>query len=552
MKKSIVIIVVLLFGFTALYAQDTKQPLSKTAQNGALYEAQLADDGTLSLVYGYMAKKEQKFVNYTFDKDLKMLKEEESSEPKVKEMDKPTIKYDYINTTVGGCSSFDVLSMSLNVSKVSVTKTWNNKKQGYDVNVIETKISSGKDGKFKYKGYVGYYNAETGTNLVLVKEDDKSKDDASQYKLINFSLDGSVKEIPIGDLGTYTLVFSSLVKKNPDVEDVYNEQNLAEYNALFIFAPFKTSKAADPKDFVLLITDGAGNEVVKSTIKMPLIASTIIEMQQKGNDLYFFGLTSTGKGSHYRYEFMDFSNISNPCYPDFYNYRDNQRETDVTKCETSNLILMKVSNGKLEYLTTTPTSELQSKKVVPPSVKKAPKTEFSRFSIQAFAVLDNGDMLVTGQRKVIITLNGTSKWAYEEVTCFHFDPSGKLRAEYCVEPQLATKKEDKIFPMVQKFKVSEDKSKVYWLMYEPEGISGYANFWAAYNGNKTIYAGYQPVIIKIDMATAKISDPELPLGKEYLVYSDYPLMMKSKSSEGIFMGHNRKGDVIGLSKYSFK
>lgn len=551
MKKSIVIIVVVLFGFYAMNAQDTKQPLSKTAQDGALYEAQLADDGTLSLVYGYMAKKEQKFVNYSFDKDLKMVKEEESSEPKVKEMDKPAIKYDYINTTVGGCSSFDVLSMDLNVSKISVTKTWNNKKQGYDVNANETKISSGKDGKFKYKGYVGYFNAETGTNLVLVKEDDKSKDDASQYKLINFSLDGNVKEIPIGDLSTYTLVFSSLVKRNPDVADVYVEKNLAEYNALFIFAPFKTSKA-DPKDFVLLITDGAGNEVAKSTITMPLIASTIIEMQQAGNDLYFFGLTSTGTGSHYRYEFMDYSNISNPCYPDFYNYRDNQRETDVTKCEASNLILMKISGNKLAYLTTTPTATLQSKKVVPPSVKKAPKTEFSRFSVQAFNVFNNGEMMVTGQRKVIITLNGTSKWAYEEVTCFHFDKTGNLRAEYCIEPQLATAKEDKIFPMTQIFLVSEDKSQVYWIMYEPEGISGYANFWAAYNGNKTIYAGFQPVIMKIDLSTAKIGDPELPLGKEYLVYSDYPLLIKPNSNEGIFMGHTRKGDIIGLSKYNFK
>jgi len=72
MKRSIVIIVVLVFGFISLYSQNSTQPLSKTAQNGALYEAQLADDGTLSLVYGYMAKKEQKFVNYSFDKELKM------------------------------------------------------------------------------------------------------------------------------------------------------------------------------------------------------------------------------------------------------------------------------------------------------------------------------------------------------------------------------------------------------------------------------------------------------------------------------------------------
>jgi hypothetical protein len=549
--KSLIFIAVLLFGFTVLYAQESKQPLSKTAQDGALYNVQLLGDGSLSLVYGYMAKKEQKFVNYTFNEALKMVKEEESAEPYSKSEPKPDIKYEYISTTVGGCSSFDILSMDLNVSKISVSKTWNAKKQGYDADFNEQKISSGKDGKFKYKGYVGYFDAETGTNLVLVKEDDKSKDDASQYKLINFSLDGNVKEIPIGDLGTYTLVYSALVKKNPEVADVYVEKNLAEYNALFIFAPFKTSNA-DPKDFVMLITDGTGKEVAKNTIKMPLIASTIIEMQQVGNDLYFFGLTSTGTGSHYRYEFMDYSNISNPCYPDFYNYRDNQRETDVTKCEASNLIVMKVSGNKMEYLTTTPTSELQSKKVVAPSVKKAPKTEFSRFSIQAFEVLGNGDILVAGQRKVIITMSGTSKWAYEEVTCFHFDKSGKLRAEYCVEPQLATAKEDKIFPMTQLFKVSEDNSKVYWLMYEPEGISGYANFWAAYNGYKTIYAGYQPVIMKIDLASAKISDPELPLGKEYLVYSDFPLMMKANSSEGIFMGHTRKGDIIGLSKYNFQ
>jgi len=213
---------------------------------------------------------------------------------------------------------------------------------------------------------------------------------------------------------------------------------------------------------------------------------------------------------------------------------------------------LKLSGNKLAYLTTTPTGTLQSKKVVPPSVKKAPKTEFSRFSIQAFDVFDNGDMMVTGQRKVIITLNGTSKWAYEEVTCFHFDKTGNLRAEYCIEPQLATAKEDKIFPMTQIFLVSEDKSQVYWIMYEPEGISGYANFWAAYNGNKTIYAGFQPVIMKIDLSTAKIGDPELPLGKEYLVYSDYPLLIKPNSTEGIFMGHTRKGDIIGLSKYNFK
>ncbi|KAF0198644.1 MAG: hypothetical protein FD166_1285 [Bacteroidetes bacterium] len=551
MRKPILIIIILLTGTCVSYAQQTRQALSKTAQNGALYDAQITDDGSLSIDYGCMMKKEQAFVNYKFDSKLKLIKEEESTEPKIKEIDKPMLKYEYIYTTVGGCSSFDVLSMDLNVSKISVTKTWNNKKQYYDTDFKELKISSGKDGKFKYKGYVGYYDAVSGSNLLLVKENDKSKEDAAQYKLITISLNSEVTEIPIGELGKYTLVFSSLIKKNPEVADVYDEKNLAEYNALFLFAPFKTC-SADPKDFIMLITDGAGKEISKSTIKMPLTASTIIEMQQVGNELYFFGLTSAGTGSHYRYEFMDFSNIPNPCYPDFYNYRDNQREMDVAKCEVSNLILMKIKGDKLEYLTTTPASALQSKKVVPPSVKKVPKSEFSRFSIQAFDVLDNGDMVVAGQRKVIINMGGTSKWAYEEVTCFHFDKNGNLRAEYCIEPQLATAKQDKIFPMTQVFIVSGDKSSVYWIMYEPEGISGYANFWAAYNGRKTIYAAYQPEVTKINLETAKIGDPELPLGKEFLVYAKCPLIMKANSSEGIFMGQDRKGDFLGLTLFDFR
>ena len=329
--KKVTILIALLWLVNCLYAQQIQYPLNKIAQKGSLYDAQLSADGNLSLVYGFMAKKVHKFINYEFDPSLKLLKEEESAEPYTtsKLKDQPLIQYEYIRTYVGGCSSFDVLSMDLHVSKVEVTKTWDNKRSEYKVAVTENEIGSGKDGKFNYKGYVGYYDAETGANLVLVKEKEKGSDDGAVYKLATITLNSEVTEIPLGDLAKYTLVYSALVKKDPKVADKYDDKNLADYNALFIFAPFKGCPA-DPKDFVALMVDGAGKTVFKTTITMPLIATTIIEMIQEGEDLYFFGLTSTGKGSHYRYEFMDFSNISNPCYPDFYNYRDNQRETDVT------------------------------------------------------------------------------------------------------------------------------------------------------------------------------------------------------------------------------
>lgn len=551
--KKVMLLIGFMLAIIFLNAQQVQHPLNKIAQKGSLYDVQFSTDGNLSLVYGFSAKKEFKFINYLFDPSLKLIKEEESAEPYTtsKLKDQPTIQYEYIRTYVGGCSSFDILSMDLHVSKVSVTKTWDNKRSEYKVNVVENEIGSGKDGKFNYKGYVGYYDAETGANLVLVKEKEKGSDDGAVYKLATITLDEVVTEIPIGDLAKYTLVYSALVKKNPEAADKYDEKNLADYNALFIFAPFKGCPA-DPKDFVALMVDGAGKTIFKTTITMPLIATTLVEMIQEGQDLYFFGLTSTGNGSHYRYEFMDYSNIPNPCYPDFYNYRDNQRETDVTKCEASNLVLMKMTGDKLVYITTTPTESLQAKKVVPPSVKKAPKSPFSRFSINAFELIDNGDLLVTGQKKVIIMLDGTSHWAYEDITCFHFDKSGNLKAEYCIEPALPTQKNDKIFEMVQEFVLSEDKKSVHWIVYEPEGRTGYANYSDFYNGRETYYAGYVPEIFKIDLNNAKLSDPTLPLGEEYLIYGQMPYIRKENSSEVIFIGHTRKDDSLGLTRYEFK
>ncbi len=548
MKSKFAFSMLLLFCIGSLGAQQVQQPLSKTAKNGALYNYRLEPNGNLELVYGYSAKKEQKFVNYVFDSNFKLIKEEESANPYIKEKEKPTQKYDYIYTSVGGCSSFDILSMNLNVSKISLTKTWNSRRQEYDTDMKEQKISSGKDGKFKYKGYVGYYDANTGSSLVLVKE--KEKDDAAQYRLIRFDLNMEVTEIPLGELGSYSLVFSGLVKRNPDQEDIYDEKNLAEYNAFFIMAPPKGS--TDAKNFVCFFVDQTGKTVSKFNIKMPFVASTVMQMRQNGKDIYLFGFTNKAEVPMYRAVFMDFTNIKNPCYPDFYNYRDNQREMDVMKKEANNIMLIKMTDQKVEYISLTSVDDLQAKKVVPPSVKKAPKDPFSRFKISAFDILPNGDLLVTGQKKVIITLDQQSRYAYEDITCFHFDKNGVLRAEYCIEPILATSKTDKIFEMQQYFIPSPSGNAVYWLVYEPEGKSGYSSYSDAINDRKTIYANYQLEIFKIDLATAKLSNSEMPLGKEFLSYNELPFILSDNGNEAIFLGHSRKDDMLGLSKYIFK
>jgi hypothetical protein len=412
----------------------------------------------------------------------------------------------------------------------------------------ETDISKNlKD--FNYKGYVGYFNAKSGSNLVLVKEN--SKDEGKQYILLTISLDQQVKEVSIGDLNKYTLVYSDLVKINADTEDEFINRNLAEYNALFIFAPSKAS-GGNANDYVVYVVDGDGNKVSQTTLQMPAPATIISQMEQDGNDLYFFGMTSPDKASYYKDEFMDFSNISNPCYPDFNNYRDNQREEKITKLEPNNLVMIKLSGSELGYITVTSTKDIEGRRVVPPSVKKVPKKDFGRYTIQAFEVFENRDVIVAGQRTKVVMLEGTARKAYEELTCFHFDNKGNVKAEYCIEPQLATQKDDKIFQMNHIFVPSGDKKKVYWVLFEPEGKRGYDGFFDAYNDRPTYYASFQPVVMKIELEKATISDQELPLGKEYLSYSSYPMIRMAISNEVIFLGRDRKNNVLGLSKYVFE
>jgi hypothetical protein len=129
---------------------------------------------------------------------------------------------------------------------------------------------------------------------------------------------------------------------------------------------------------------------------------------------------------------------------------------------------------------------------------------------------------------------------------------GNVKAEYCIEPQLATQKDDKIFQMNHIFVPSGDKKKVYWVLYEPEGKRGYDGFFDAYKDRPTYYASFQPVVMKIELENATISDQELPLGKEYLSYSSYPMIRMAISNEVIFFGRDRKNNTLGLSKYVFE
>ncbi len=172
-------LMLLLGANTVVYAQpkETSEELSKAAKKGLLDNANLDDNGDIRVTYQMkVAKKsdEVNFEDYVFSKDLKFLGIQKTKEDKEKH---PTQQVTSISAFVGGSNSFNVMSMTLNLSKEVWEKEWNYAKQTYQwgsrlsKDQVKPKNSDGK-----YRGFASYDNENDGSVLVLASYDKGDED----------------------------------------------------------------------------------------------------------------------------------------------------------------------------------------------------------------------------------------------------------------------------------------------------------------------------------------------------------------------------------------
>lgn len=119
---------------------EKTQELSKIAAKGYFYDAiQNPDNGNIEVTYKF--KKGSKdadatYETYYFDKNLTFIKNEETT---ITVKDKDSYTQTYVNATVGGCTSFSILSMSLNLTKETWNYTWNADKKSSLLKELKTK-----------------------------------------------------------------------------------------------------------------------------------------------------------------------------------------------------------------------------------------------------------------------------------------------------------------------------------------------------------------------------------------------------------------------------
>lgn len=534
MKRIILLSTVLLLATAGVQAQEAIQDLSKKAGKGFLYKAESAG-GNYVVTYKIPGDKKANeifYENYSFDGNLKFLKNEEISEPKQSQDDKPDKTVSGFWASVGGCSSFEILSMKLKFSKYTELQTWDYKKQRYITKkTISSETIKPKNENGKYEGYAAFTNSDQ-TLFVLAGMDSKVTKHATDFSILSINADLDISGKPVDISGSQSLVYSA---------------QLNDGDIVLVFAPNKGEP--DLSAYTYLRYSPNGDVKNKVAFKSPSNNLLIVDICEKDGSV-FFCATSTKSKEAYGEVFDDYgASISNPCFTDAQNKKDfSWLKRANEKMESFHLL--KFTGGQLDFASTAPVSEFKAK--FKSSDKKADPYKGSKFTVEEFTLTPDGEYLIAGQLNGKTSLGlGNPVKTYEDIVCFHFDKSGQLKAQYGVQ-KLNDDKKSEIFPVRQMFMPSKDGKSLYWMVMEVKGFKGYADFLDALNGRATYYPRYFPRIAKLDVQNASVGSFTIPGNEKYYMTKRFEPIADTRDNSLVFIGSDEDYKKLWVNKYIFQ
>jgi hypothetical protein len=308
-----------------------------------------------------------------------------------------------------------------------------------------------------------------------------------------------------------------------DAADASEDQgDLSTNDAAFIFAPSMAGKKAnaDEHDYTYWRVNGQGKIIKKLPIKTLASVWNINQIIDVGESLYLFGPANEGKY-----------------------YDQTIKGGDLEAMKWKLFQMCKITNSKVEYVTSTNLDEFESKLMAPPSQKKSPSYHGKKFHFTTAASYKDGSILICGQNYQMVTQNKVKVKSYRDVMMFNFDPSGKLKAQYGVRRE-ENNKYAKMAPTDQK--IDAGANAVYWTVMEMDGIR------TEREGKfKTIKALIYPSVARIDIATGTIGD-FVQFGTvggkpTYYLHNRIPVLVADANSV-VFLGTSRSGKTLWFGK----
>ncbi len=505
-------------------SKEATHEISKKANKGYLYEPKI-DEAKNEMTMTYVTKasgRKAKFETYTFDLNFNFKGMQESEQPLEKlkgyradkgdewEMSAVTVERNLMGTLV--------------LRRKLIKKKWNWFWGGYDIKIeLKEKLKpKSEDGnKFFYPSHAE--QNESGSVIIIVGEKGDRNDGLRQYKKIHvLRYDSELNQLSDKVIEFENPQMIAAINTDEADEDAETDEDIA-----ILFAPMGgrgMNKAADPN---------AGNY---SFVRVGASGDIKQRISIASNHGIFDGsFVSTG----------DAMFIYGPANENKTDYLNEKPEDD--KFKAKNFQIVKIENGKVAYVTSTPISDFEKKAQNPPSQKKSPDYTGRKFRIADIRLVSNGDLLITGQNYSTPGGFGNRRaagtTAYTDIIMLHFDSKGNLKAQYGVRRE-ENDKEAKMAPNNQILVESNDGKSLYWAIMEMKGVKTEKEL----GDSKYKFLVY-PNVSKINLAAATIGEfVQFGQGKsDYYVNNKYPFLLLGKG-QIVFLGETKSGKTLWFAK----
>lgn len=215
---------------------------------------------------------------------------------------------------------------------------------------------------------------------------------------------------------------------------------------------------------------------------------------------------------------------------------------DLEKRKVDIFSIIKISNGKVDWISKNPVDELEKKLQLPPAQKKGYAYDGRFLNIELFQQLPNGDFLITGQINSRTKLNKIEWRAYEDMMCFQVDKNGIIKTQYSIVPASLKSDKNTVFPIKQRLILGQDGNTAYLQLMENESVEYKSG------GNVSYYAEYYPAVLKFDISSNKITEYTEIGDHNYTLRSISPYIWLDKEKAMVYVGSDGRS-AIWLGRY---
>ncbi|MBS1543832.1 MAG: hypothetical protein JST14_09380 [Bacteroidetes bacterium] len=541
------LILIWMLPVTGLFAQklaiESTYTITKQAKKGYLDEVKY-DPATKVTMLSFVtrAKSNNKrskvnYQNYFFDQDYKFIKVEEETEVDYRNKLYQKHGDEY---SVEGISIQNNLVGTFVIKKKLITYTWDWFFGGYNKKKkLLEKIKPKDEMGNKYTLVRRWENDETGEVLAMVGGKGKNATpNEYSFMMIDKSLNMKLTDVAKFD-DPKTIVYSGYMPMAADDDNSGDEEegeeeeeggeaedddgNLSNSDIAILFAASSLGKKADADEHSYIFWRINNNGVITEKIPLQTKASVwdVRQVIYTENSIFLMGPANEGK---YYDQVMSKSNVENKKWKLFQ--------------------MAKITNQKIEYLTTTNLDEFDAKLKTPPSQKKTPSYDGKRIRLAFAKLLPDGAVVIAGQNYEWVTQNKVRRRSYRDPIMFHFDNQGVLLSQYGVRRE-ENQKSATYAPTGMWGSIG--KGCFYWTIYEMNGFADEKE-----GDRKITRALLYPSVARIDAKSGEIGDfVQFGLVKDkptYYLHRRHGILPIKEDNAIVYLGTDKPGKVLWFGK----